>query len=69
MGLFFSGIISDEISIAFQIPERASKFHVDLNGIVSGSQARINPQFRSAVINVLESDYPNGTVAFHKDTV
>ncbi|PFX17387.1 G-protein coupled receptor 98 [Stylophora pistillata] len=69
---FASGAQQQDLVVTLKndaIPERASKFHVDLNGIVSGSQARINPQFRSAVINVLESDYPNGTVAFHKDTV
>ena len=67
--LFFSNNFLKVISVAFQTPERASKFYVDLIKIVSGNQARIDSQFSSAVINVLESDYPNGTIAFHKDAV
>lgn len=67
--LFFSNSFLKGTSVAFQTPERAFKFYVDLDDIVSGNQARIDSQFRSAVINVLESDYPNGTIAFHKDAV
>lgn len=50
-----------------QNPERATQFHVELTGIVSGSQARINSQASSALINVLDSDFPNGTIQFNKD--
>lgn len=52
-----------------QVPERADQFHVDLTEIISGSHARINSQARSAVVNVLDSDFPNGTIAFSKDSM
>ena len=55
------------MSLALQKPERAGTFHVDLTEIVSGNQALINSQFRSATINVLKSDYPDGTIAFSQD--
>ena len=42
---------------------------MDLTEIISGSQARINSQTRSAVVNVLDSDFPNGTIAFSKDSM
>jgi len=42
---------------------------VDLTEIISGSQARINNQARFAVVNVLDSDFPNGTIAFSKDSM
>ena len=57
------------ISFVFQKPERAAEFHVDLTGIASGNQALINRQLSSALIKVLESDFPNGTISFPKDVM
>jgi len=48
---------------------RAAQFHVDLTGVVSGSQALINSLFRSALIKVVESDFPNGTISLPEDVM
>ncbi|XP_015763361.1 PREDICTED: G-protein coupled receptor 98-like [Acropora digitifera] len=48
--------------------ERKGQFHVRLTGIQSGSQALIGPA-NSALVIVLDSDYPNGTIQFAKDAI
>ena len=42
---------------------------MDLNKIVSGNQALLSEPFRWALIKVVESDFPNGTISFPKDVM